>query len=237
MAIDMPGRMPMYLEVAAALRGGIASGLYAPGDRLPSETQLMRRHHVSRAVAKTAVAMLKHDGLVDGRQGSGVFVRQTLRLVRKVGGIGTPLSELGRLETECFGGGVLDHDTYRHQVVEAEGSVAQRLAITPGLPVTQISARYLRADGRPLQLVTSWQLGEAPGNGEPDVWRPDHHEERVSWRAAGSQEIDSLGLRWQGSVQAITRTFSRQGVPLITADIVIPSDVCELVYQVAVPAK
>lgn len=56
------------------LRAKIESGQYPPGDRLPSEAQLTREHAVSRTVVREAIAALRADGLVEPRQGSGVYV-------------------------------------------------------------------------------------------------------------------------------------------------------------------
>ena len=44
-----------YLRLAGLLRADIVAGRIPPGGRLPSETQLMMRHRVSRSVAKWAI--------------------------------------------------------------------------------------------------------------------------------------------------------------------------------------
>ncbi|MGP9791644.1 FadR/GntR family transcriptional regulator [Roseinatronobacter sp. NSM] len=65
----------MVETVQQALRSQILAGEYAPGARLPSEAQLTRDFDVSRTVIREAVAALRADGLVEARQGAGVFVR------------------------------------------------------------------------------------------------------------------------------------------------------------------
>lgn len=52
----------------------IRSGVLGPGDRLPTEQELMTAMGVSRTVVREAVAALKAEGLVTTRQGSGAFV-------------------------------------------------------------------------------------------------------------------------------------------------------------------
>jgi DNA-binding FadR family transcriptional regulator len=52
----------------------IASGAVAVGDRLPGELTLAAEHGVSRTVVREAIAALRADGLVEARQGAGVFV-------------------------------------------------------------------------------------------------------------------------------------------------------------------
>lgn len=63
-------------QVADQLAAEIRRGGLAPGDKLPTEAQLVAQFGVSRTVVREAVSRLKSLGLVDSRQGSGVFVRQ-----------------------------------------------------------------------------------------------------------------------------------------------------------------
>jgi GntR family transcriptional repressor for pyruvate dehydrogenase complex len=59
-----------------ALTRLVAGGEYPAGARLPTELELAGRFGVSRTVVREAVARLKSAGLVESRQGSGVFVRE-----------------------------------------------------------------------------------------------------------------------------------------------------------------
>ena len=63
-------------QVANQLTAEIRRGGLAPGDKLPTEARLVEQFGVSRTVVREAVSRLKSLGLVDSRQGSGVFVRQ-----------------------------------------------------------------------------------------------------------------------------------------------------------------
>lgn len=69
-----PVKMPD--RVTAALLELIRSGEYPAKSRLPSEMEMARRFGVSRTVIREAVSRLKSEGLVESRQGSGVFVRE-----------------------------------------------------------------------------------------------------------------------------------------------------------------
>lgn len=68
------GARTLVSQVSEALRQLIMNGDYAPGDKLPSEAQLTETHGVSRTVVREAVAALRSDGLVEARQGAGIFV-------------------------------------------------------------------------------------------------------------------------------------------------------------------
>lgn len=61
-------------EVTSALASRIQSGELAPGDRLPAEKEIASTLRVSRSVVREAISRLKHDGLVETRQGAGAFV-------------------------------------------------------------------------------------------------------------------------------------------------------------------
>ena len=68
-------RKPKLSErVVAALRSQVISGVMAPGRKLPTESQLTETFGVSRTVIREAMATLAADGLVESRQGAGVFV-------------------------------------------------------------------------------------------------------------------------------------------------------------------
>lgn len=74
------GRKSLSAGVEEALRAQIEAGYYAPRDKLPTEPALIDKFGVSRTVVREAIAALRADGLVESRQGSGVFVigpRQT----------------------------------------------------------------------------------------------------------------------------------------------------------------
>lgn len=64
----------LVLRLSEALRAQIEAGRYGPGDRLPSEARLTQEFEVSRTVVREAVAALRAEGLVEARQGAGVFV-------------------------------------------------------------------------------------------------------------------------------------------------------------------
>jgi len=60
-------------EVTEVLRARLMAGEVAAGGRMPTEGQLADAFQVSRAVIREAVARLKHEGLVESRQGAGIF--------------------------------------------------------------------------------------------------------------------------------------------------------------------
>ncbi|HZZ11625.1 MAG TPA: FadR/GntR family transcriptional regulator [Paraburkholderia sp.] len=60
--------------VAQQLLAQIDTGFFARGGKLPTEAVLAQQFGVSRTVIREAVSRLKNEGVVEPRQGSGVFV-------------------------------------------------------------------------------------------------------------------------------------------------------------------
>ena len=67
-------RVNLTAKVSEDLRNAIASGAVAIGAKLPSEAALTSEYKVSRTVVREAIARLRADGLVESRQGSGLYV-------------------------------------------------------------------------------------------------------------------------------------------------------------------
>ena len=61
-------------RVGDELRAEISAGRFVVGDKLPSQSDLTERFDVSRTVVREAIASLQADGMVEARQGAGVFI-------------------------------------------------------------------------------------------------------------------------------------------------------------------
>ncbi|MEU7822988.1 GntR family transcriptional regulator [Catellatospora sp. NPDC049133] len=236
----MAKQPPAYLRVAAHLRDQIRTGRLTAGTALPTEAQLVAEYGVSITVVKGAIGALKWEGLVEGRRGSGVYVRSSHPLAqytvdRRNVREGHPLPDVG---------GQWD---VASQDAEAEAEIAGRLQIDLGSSVTCTTYR-LSEEGRTVRLVKSWEpmrladgtLIEWPGRGpRPDIiGRLDTIglavatiEERVTTRAARPDELTALNLSGHRHyVLAVARThFLDSGRPIETADVVLPGELCEIV--------
>lgn len=70
-----PERRPKLADrLVAELRSQVVAGKLAAGQKLPTESRLTETYGVSRTVVREAIAALAADGLVEPRQGAGVFV-------------------------------------------------------------------------------------------------------------------------------------------------------------------
>lgn len=74
MTTKLEPRQSLSTQLVAELRELIANGTFAPGDKLPSENELIRQYAVSRTVVREAISGLRTDGILVTRQGVGAFV-------------------------------------------------------------------------------------------------------------------------------------------------------------------
>jgi len=72
--IDHEGDVPVYLQLAAILRGQIERGEIAPRRPLPSINRLSQEYGIARGSAEKAVQVLRDEGLVRTVIGRGVYV-------------------------------------------------------------------------------------------------------------------------------------------------------------------
>jgi DNA-binding GntR family transcriptional regulator len=145
----MPLRSFLYNDVAVELRSQIAQGDYAPGSRLPSLSELVEQFDVSAITIRRALGELMHEGLVEGHQGLGVFVKTVPKIHRVLAGdpnstIGDEIERAGfrpRLTEIGFG------------QIKATDEIATRLKVPAGSNVFRHQKLTL-ADDEPVALHT-----------------------------------------------------------------------------------
>lgn len=69
-------RHTLATDLVTDLSQRILMGAIAPGHKLPSESEIVREHGVSRTVVREAISKLQASGLVETHQGRGTFVLQ-----------------------------------------------------------------------------------------------------------------------------------------------------------------
>ena len=68
---------PLHSQIRERFLRRIAEGELRPGDRLPSESEIMKQFSVSRGTVTRAMRDLEVGGVLDRRRGSGTFVRKS----------------------------------------------------------------------------------------------------------------------------------------------------------------
>ncbi|MGC4995461.1 MULTISPECIES: GntR family transcriptional regulator [unclassified Streptomyces] len=246
------GEQPAYLRVAGDLRQKIVDGSLPPHTRLPSQARIREEYGVSDTVALEARKVLMAEGLVEGRSGSGTYVRErpVPRSVARSGyrpsGGATPFRQE---QADATARGTWESSSER---AEAGTGVAERLGIKPGERVMR--TKYLfREAGEPMMLSTSWEplavTGRTPvmlpeegplgGMGVVERMRAidvivDNVTEEVGARPGLAEELILLGGVPGHVVLVIQRTYYASGRPVETADVVIPADRYQVAYHLSV---
>lgn len=171
-----------YLRIAAELRCQIIAGEIAPGTLLPSESELAGAHGASRVTVRKALAQLKHDGIVNSRQGFGWYA------------VGAPLRQSLR-----------DLTTIEQQIRAAGRNPSRELLSfafkpTPA-PLVEVFdtdsvlefSRIDRIDGQPFAIATVWVRADLAAGLSPLA---------LEHRPLS----DQLGVEFGGATQTITAT-------------------------------
>ncbi|ARX86189.1 MULTISPECIES: GntR family transcriptional regulator [Streptomyces] len=246
------GEQPAYLRVAGDLRKKITDGSLPPHTRLPSQARIREEYGVSDTVALEARKVLMAEGLVEGRSGSGTYVRERPdpRRVARTGfrgpGTSTPFRQEQAAENAR---GTWES---RSEQTDATDAIAERLAIRPGDRV--MCTRYVFRDaGEAMMISTSWEplavTGRTPvmlpeegplgGCGVVDRMAAidvivDNVAEEVGARPGLAEELLALGGVPGHVVLALQRTYYASGRPVETADIVVPADRYRIAYHLPV---
>lgn len=72
--VDLGSATPLAEQIAGCVRRGLADGLLAPGDRLPTARGLAGSLGVNMHTVLRGYAMLQDDGLIELRRGRGATI-------------------------------------------------------------------------------------------------------------------------------------------------------------------
>lgn len=146
-----------YEAIADVLRAHIANGDLAPGEKVPSENEIMESYGVGRDTAYKALQLLRDEGLTESRRGAPTRVRKfhpirrpaSKRLASGVWGSGTSMWDIDVRDERPE---VVDVEVGR---IEAPSRVAAALGVTRGTPVIRRSRRYVLS-GKPVLVAVSY---------------------------------------------------------------------------------
>lgn len=202
--VDQDDR-PAAQRVAADLRALIMSGDAPLGSRLPTNGEFVERYRISNVTVQRALAILKDEGLVVGRSGSGVYV--------------TSPTPPGFGAAEAHRKQVLDCGE-----VKAPHQIAEALRLTESESVL-CERSVIDVDDWPVRLIATYRKGKtAEANRGRTV-------DRVSVRQPTTAELVALNLSQDVPVLVTTRVFQGDsGLPLGVDVIVEPGNLCQREY-------
>ncbi|WP_028924261.1 GntR family transcriptional regulator [Pseudonocardia acaciae] len=244
----MPRTRP-WVRIAEDLRTAVTSGRLRPGDPLPTARELMDRWGVARQTVQNAIDQLRTEGLVGSRPGRGWYVaerpairrlaRNRLSKAERDAGRGAFLSDAAQ-------GGWRPDVSVEVRRQPADDRIAGILDLAGDVAEVVVRAREMRADGRVVQLATSYFPAgiaagtaiEQPDTGDGGVYerleelgfRLTHFEEAVNARPARPEEASGLGIPAGYPVLAVTRVAWAGDRAVEVNDMVLAGDRYELVY-------
>jgi DNA-binding transcriptional regulator YhcF (GntR family) len=198
------GPEPLYQRLAEALRAAIERDLPV-GATLPPERRLAELLHVSRTTVVAAYRILRQEGLLRSRQGSGTQVAEPARaerLERRLA-LGNAAAFRGLIDRR---GGVID---FSAASIGAEGILTEELQARAAAELSSLT--------RPWAITpTAWRRcgrrspGISPATGCPPTtgrsWSPTALSRRsISWRSCSS----TAGAAWWSR----TRPMSARWTP------------------------
>ena len=140
-------RVPYYRQLYDILHQQIADGVWKPGDRLPSESELIDTYQVSRITVRQALDMLVKEGWIYRRRGRGTFVA-------------APTIEQGLTRIISFSEDMQRRGLHAatrvldSRLISADDEIAFRLALHPGDELAVLT-RLRLADGEPMSIEVS----------------------------------------------------------------------------------
>lgn len=155
-ALDRQSAAPLYQQLAGLLLAQIDSGSLAPGQRLPSEPELMKHYGVSRITVRQAIGLLGRRGKLIAHRGKGTYVAE--QIVRH------DLDALQGFHQSLRSQGIEPQTTLLDWSTDA-GTLSGELS--PGMQLPVRLRRLYAIDECPFALVTGYlpqeaaQLGEA----------------------------------------------------------------------------
>ena len=202
----MDSREAKYMKISDELRTEIVLGKLKEGAFLPTEMELMRLFDAGRSTVRHALAILKEEGLIEIRKGSGSVV------LSRPEGILIPRPGRGmnsfsvEYHTENYSGSAVTSAAIEE--VDADEKTAERLGLKPGSGVYRIQ-RIWSIEGVPYNYMVQFlpadlfpMLREKMKNSGriADIMResyglvPERAEEHISAKNADFIEANLLNV-------------------------------------------
>nr|WSW63999.1 GntR family transcriptional regulator [Streptomyces sp. NBC_00998] len=228
-----------YEEIAESLRSRIAAGEFAPGDTVPSGRDLAEQWSVSRATAIKAMDVLRNDGVVEARQGTGFIVTET-PVARPAGA--------RQAGSARVAGGLPFLRVGAPDWAVPPAHVAEALRIDPAAEALRRVRVLQLPDGSPHSYVVAWFPPDIAGasprlaqtapiaEGTTRYVRrqtgrfPVEGTDATSVRLASADECEHLALSQPAAVAVLLHTaYDQEGRPLVCEEGVTPGSLYERV--------
>lgn len=244
---------PAGERIAANLREEIMSGELEPGERIPTTDELIAAHGAANTTVQRALSILKTEGLLEGRAGSGVFVRERAPQTIQPASFMAP-SEPGQPYRWVTEAAKRSQRGGNRILRVAETIPPKRVRAILGLPAdgtAVLRSRIGTLDNEPAELVDSYYPADLargtrladrkkiPG-GSPTLlaemgYPPREQEDEVAARPATSREYIALELPANIPVIEVFRVvYSDDRRPIEVTTLVKPAHLFKMGYHLPV---
>ena len=201
-----------YLRLAEAIRQNILEGVYQPGERIPTETDLSQAVGLSPLTVRQALGVLVDEGLLERFIGRGTFVRkldwQTASFT--IEGL---IKEISRPGAKVA--------VIRAEVRHASEDLARTFGMSPGDPVVYLKRTI--SSPRSVYLVQESQL-------RPDFRQPIMEAELEATYLAGIFNGGGRGLIKSAELSVEPSILSEEDARLLRAKAGAPAFQLDYVF-------
>jgi GntR family transcriptional regulator len=178
--------LPLYHQLLALLKSQIASGRWNPGDRMPAESELMRRYRVSRITVRKVLDLLAREGLIVRERGRGTHLAHP----RLEHGLSRIVSFTDDMRQRGFQTGT---KVLFSGLLPAPESIARALGVEEGTELARLD-RLRLADAEPMCVEESHLVHK---------YLPGILDHDFSTRSLREVKVGEYGIRWSRARQTI----------------------------------
>jgi GntR family transcriptional regulator len=140
--------LPLYAHLKEEIMSAISAGIFEPGDRLPSQRELIDQYNTSHMTVRRAINELLQEGVIYAIPGKGLFVSEPKEVAES-----SPL--MGFTEDMARRGMKASSKVLAAEVISASTVLACTLEVEVGTPLVYL--RRLRlADGTPIAVQAAY---------------------------------------------------------------------------------
>jgi DNA-binding GntR family transcriptional regulator len=241
--LDRNSEVPLYFQLAAALKVMLEVGAWESGARFASEREIEEEFEVSRAVIRPALDLLVGDGAIFRVKGSGAFVAPPRREVEVAGLVRLWLDRQDNRAVTVLSARERRPDpTVSHflELEDEENPIAHVTAVVDvGEPSVFLVDSYTTITQVPWFLSTAEALetgARPPTPGELDLTRATVSIEHTFFGEWGSSQVGATAGEpaLMGRFVQFGRTVgSEQECPLEFARLVYRADSAQLAFELS----
>ncbi|HEY1914697.1 MAG TPA: GntR family transcriptional regulator [Streptosporangiaceae bacterium] len=204
------GTVPVHFQIADAIRARITLGELSPGDSIPTIEELAEQWRCSPGSARSALAVLRGEGLITAGRGKAATVRHPPRRIRLPYSYGQQQKDVVLLpEEERSKGGAIEltagipieetESTYRYSTVAAGAELAAEFGVSND---TELLRRdYEMTDpqtGHRLSLSTSY-IPKSLIEPNADLF----DEQNEPWPGGHQHQLYTVGIELDRIVRSV----------------------------------